>query len=101
MFREHLPSFRSDLPALSSAAASISVGLLAFLFSQIDLRAMLAELAGVRPGLVMLMAIAIITTRLVGAFRWYLLLPSTFGDFVLRRREADVRERLRRLFHAW
>jgi uncharacterized membrane protein YbhN (UPF0104 family) len=54
----------------------ISVGLLAFLISQIDLRAMLAELAGVRPGLVMLMVIAIITTRLVGAFRWYLLLRA-------------------------
>jgi uncharacterized protein (TIRG00374 family) len=53
---------------------AVSVGLLAFLISWIDLRGMLTELVGVRYNLVILVLAAMLTTRVVGAFRWYLLL---------------------------
>lgn len=55
---------------------AISVGLLALLIGGVDLRAMLEELSEVRLGLVFLMLLAIVATRLVGAFRWYLLLRA-------------------------
>jgi uncharacterized protein (TIRG00374 family) len=55
---------------------AFGVGLLALLFSQIDLRAMAATIGGTRVDLLVLVMATILATRLVGAFRWYVLLRT-------------------------
>jgi uncharacterized protein (TIRG00374 family) len=53
---------------------AFGVGLLAVLFTQIDLRAMAAAIAEVRPEPLALLIVLVLGTRLIGAFRWYVLL---------------------------
>lgn len=55
---------------------AFGVGLLGLLFSQIDLRAMAAAIGGIRLDLLALLVATILATRLIGAFRWYVLLRS-------------------------
>jgi glycosyltransferase 2 family protein len=59
---------------------ALGIGLLGLLLVKIDLGAMTAAIKGVRLDLFGLLTTTVVVTRLIGAFRWYVLLRGTSLD---------------------
>jgi len=58
---------------------ALGVGLMALLFSQVDLRSMVTVIAGIRLDFLTLLIAVMVALRLIGALRWYVLLRNLQG----------------------